>query len=113
MEVEGTTMETVPFANPDARKALQAEVPVLGVASAVAFAAAGSVLGLSLGVSLLARKRWLSVPFQLGLGVLAGCAAVVTWTQRQEEIAAARQLVHHAHEVRDARWLRKNPVAYG
>jgi hypothetical protein len=66
-----------------------------------------------LGLSLLARRRWLPVPFQLGLGVLAGCAAVVTWSQRQEEIAAARQLVHHAHEVRDARWLRKNPVAYG
>jgi len=102
-------METMTFANSAAHKEVQATVPVLGLASAVAFAAAGSVLGLSL----LARRRWLPVPFQLGLGVLAGCAAVVTWSQRQEEIAAARQLVHHAHEVRDARWLRKNPVAYG
>ena len=97
------------FGNPGGHEAMQAEVPVLGVASAFAFAAAGSLLGLSL----LARRRWLPVPFQLGLGILAGCAAVVTWTERQEEIAAARQLVHHAHEVRDARWLRKNPVAYG
>jgi len=108
-KVEGTSMETVPFANPSARKAPQADVPVLGLASAVAFAAAGGLLGFSL----LARRRWLSVPFQLGLGVLAGCAAVVTWSSRQEEMAAARQLVHHANEVRDARWLRKNPVAYG
>jgi len=102
-------METVAFVNPGAGKTRQADVPVLGLASAVAFAAAGSLLG----VSLLVRKRWLSVPFQLGLGVLAGCAAVVTWSSRQEEMAAARQLVHHANEVRDARWLRKNPVAYG
>jgi hypothetical protein len=102
-------MEILTFANPSAPEAAQTEVPVLGLASAVAFAAAGSVLGLSL----LARKRWLPVPFQLGLGVLAGCAAVVTWSQRQEEMAAARQLVQHAHEARDARWLRKNPVAYG
>ena len=44
-KVEGTSMETVPFANPGAGKTGQADVPVLGLASAVAFAAAGSLLG--------------------------------------------------------------------
>jgi hypothetical protein len=45
--------------------------------------------------------------------VLAGCAGVVTWRKRQEEIEAARHLIDHVHEVRDARWLKKHPVAYG
>ena len=90
-------------------RAPQECVPVVGLASAVAFAAAGSLLG----ISLLARKRRLPIPGQLCLGALAGCAAAVTWMKRKEEMEAARHLVRHVHVVRDARWLKKHPVAYG
>lgn len=82
---------------------------VVGLASAVAFAAAGSLLG----YSLFAKKRRFPISGQLCLGVLAGFAGVVTWITRQEEMEAARHLVGHVHNVRDARWLKRNPVAYG
>jgi hypothetical protein len=81
----------------------------LGLASAVAFAAAGSLLG----YSLLSKKRRVPVSGQLLLGVVAGCAGMVTWKKRQQEIDAARHLMEHVHEVRDTRWLKKHPVAYG
>ncbi len=81
----------------------------LGLASAVAFAAAGTLLG----YSLLSKKRRVPVSGQLLLGVLAGCAGMVTWKKRQQEIDAARHLMDHVHEVRDTRWLKKHPVAYG
>jgi 2-keto-4-pentenoate hydratase/2-oxohepta-3-ene-1,7-dioic acid hydratase in catechol pathway len=29
------------------------------------------------------------------------------------QMAVARNLVNHVHEMRDARWLKKHPVAYG
>jgi hypothetical protein len=90
-------------------RAEECDVPLLGLASAMAFAAAGSLLG----YSFFSRKRRLPVSGQICLGVLAGCAGIVTWLKRQEEIEAAHHLVHHVHEVRDARWLKKNPVAYG
>ena len=82
---------------------------LVGLLSAVAFATAGSWLG----YSLFSSKRRLPVAGQLVLGVLAGCAGVLTWKKREAEAEAARHLVHHVHEVQDARWLRKNPVAYG
>lgn len=82
---------------------------MVGLVSAIVFAAAGSLLS----YSLLSRKRRLPVTGQLFLGVLAGCAGAMTWKKRQEEALAARHLLGHMHEVRDARWLRKNPVAYG
>ena len=75
---------------------------------AVVCAAAGSWLGFSLSSS-----AALPVAGQLFLGVLAGCAGVVTWKKRQEELKAAHHLIDHVHEVRDARWLKKHPVAYG
>ena len=87
----------------------QGEVPVLGLASALALAAAGSLLG----YSLLSKKRRLPISGQVCLGVLAGCAGIVTWMKRQDEIDAAHHFAHHVHVVRDARWLKKNPVAYG
>ncbi len=90
------------------RKATQDCVPVIGLASALAFAATGGVLA----YSLLSRKRRLSIPGQLCLGVVAGCAAMVTWQNRQEEAAAAHQLLDRFHDARDARWLKKNPIAY-
>jgi hypothetical protein len=58
-------------------------------------------------------KRRVSIAGQLSLGVMAACAAVVIWSKRQEEASAARHLFTHIHEVRDARWLKKNPIAYG
>jgi high-affinity Fe2+/Pb2+ permease len=82
---------------------------LVGLVSAVAFAAAGTWLG----YSLFSRKRTLPVAGQVLLGALAGCAGVMTWTKREEEAEAARHLAHHVHEVRDVRWIRKNPVAYG
>ena len=78
------------------------------VASTLAFAAAGSLLG----YSFFAPKERRSVSGQVCLGVLVLCAGVVTWQKRQEEAEAARRLVHHVKGARDARWLRKNPVAY-
>jgi hypothetical protein len=94
--------------NADPSDAGQRDV-FLGLASAVAFAAAGSLLG----YSLLSRKRRVPVSGQLLLGVLAGCAGMVTWKKRQQEMDAARHLMDHVHEVRDTRWLKKHPVAYG
>jgi hypothetical protein len=38
---------------------------------------------------------------------------VLVWKRRQEELSAARHLMAHIHEVRDARWLKKHPIAYG
>jgi hypothetical protein len=82
---------------------------VVGLASAVTFAAAGSLLG----YSLLARNRRIPVPVQVLLGLVAGGAGVMTWRKRQEELAAAREFMDHVHDVRDKRWLKKHPVAYG
>jgi hypothetical protein len=82
---------------------------VVGLASAVTFAAAGTLLS----YSLLARRRRIPVPVQLLLGLVAGGAGVMTWRKRQEELAAARQFMDHVHDVRDKRWLKKHPVAYG
>ena len=90
-------------------RADQGEVPVLGLASAIALAAAGSLLG----YSLLSRKRRLPVSGQICLGALAACAGLVTWMKREEELEAAHHFAHHVHVVRDARWLKKHPVAYG
>jgi hypothetical protein len=85
------------------------DVPVMGVASAVVLAAAGSLLG----YSLLARKRRLPASGKVLLGVVAGIAGVGMWVKRQEEVDAARRVMGRVHEVRDARWLKKHPVAYG
>jgi hypothetical protein len=91
-------------------KAPQAEVPVVGLASAVACAAATSLLAWSLFPS---KRRRAPLAGQVSLGVLAACAAVVVWKKREEEANAARHLISHIHEVRDTRWLKKNPIAYG
>jgi hypothetical protein len=108
--VESTTMGTaVVSINGNSSGAEQCEVPLLGLASAIAFGVAGSLLG----YSFFSRKRRLPISGQICLGVLAGCAGVVTWMKREEEMEAAHHVIHHVHEVRDARWLRKNPVAYG
>jgi ABC-type enterobactin transport system permease subunit len=88
----------------------QEDFPVAALASAVALAAASSLLAWSF---LPARKRRVSIAGQISLGVMAACAAVVAWNKRQQEIDAARHLFTHIHEVRDARWLKKHPVAYG
>ena len=85
-------------------------VPVVALASAVACAAAVSLLVWSLIPS---RKRSAFITGQVALGVLAGSAAVVVWNRREEEAAAAHLLMTHIHEVRDTRWLKKHPIAYG
>jgi hypothetical protein len=95
--------------HPNPSRAQEWDVPLLGLASTFALAAAGSLLG----YSLLSRKWRLPISGQICLGALAACAGVVSWMKRQEEMEAAHHLVHHVHEVRDARWLKKNPVAYG
>ena len=79
-------------------------------AEAVAFAAAASLLAWSF---LPSKKRRAPIAGQVSLGVLAACAAVVVWKKREEEADAARHLFTHIHEVRDTRWLKKNPIAYG
>jgi hypothetical protein len=91
-------------------KASQEGVPVVALASAVACAAAASLLAWSLFP---AKKRRTSISGQVSLGVLTACAAVVVWKKREEEASAARHLIKHIHEVRDTRWLKKNPIAYG
>ena len=94
--------------NVGASKTAQCGVPVIALASTVAFAAAGSLLG----YSFFAPKDRRSVAGQLCLGLLVLCAGAVTWQKRQEEAEAARRLLHHVKGARDARWLRKNPIAY-
>jgi hypothetical protein len=89
---------------------LEDSVPVVGLASALTFAAAASLLVWSLFTG---RKNRSSIVGQVSLGVLAAGAAVVVWNQRQQESAAAHHLFTHIHEVRDARWLKKHPIAYG
>ncbi len=93
-----------------AAKATQDDIPVVGLASALTFAAAASLLAWSLFPG---RKQRASIVGQVSLGVLAATAAMVVWNQRQQEAAAAHHLFTHIHEVRDARWLKKNPIAYG
>jgi hypothetical protein len=82
---------------------------MVGLASALTFAAAGTLLG----YSLLAKERRLSISVQLALGLVAGGAGVMTWRKRQEQLAAARNLIDRVNDVWDGRWLKKNPVAYG
>lgn len=82
---------------------------VVGLVSAVACAAAGTWLG----YSLLCRKRRLPIAGQILLGALTGFAGVLTWMKREQEMDAAHHLIDHVHEVRDTRWLKKHPVAYG
>jgi hypothetical protein len=84
-------------------------VPVVALASTLVFAAAGTLLG----YSFVAKKRRMSVPVKLLLGLVAGGAGAVIWTRRQEEMDAARDLMERVHDVRDKRWLKKHPVAYG
>ena len=87
----------------------QSAVPLLVVASTLALAAAGTLLACSLFPT---KKRRLSVSSQVCLGALVACAGALTWKNRQQEVDAARHLVAHVHQARDARWLRKNPIAY-
>ena len=96
-------------ANGDLIQESPCEVPYAGLASAVAFAAAGSLLG----YSLFAKKRRLPVAGQVFLGAVAGCAGAVIWTRREQEWAAARELVEHVNDARDRHWLKRHPVAYG
>ena len=85
------------------------EAPVAALATTLIFAAAGTLLG----YSLFAKNRRISIPVQILLGLVAGGAGVMTWRRRQEELAAARHLMERVHDVRDRRWLKKHPVAYG
>jgi uncharacterized membrane protein YqjE len=98
------TVETSP-SNPP-----QESLPIVALASAFAGAAAASLLAWTF---LPARKRRASIAGQVSLGLLAACAAAIVWQQRQQERNAARHLFSHIHEVRDARWLKKHPIAYG
>lgn len=85
-------------------------IPIVALASSLAFLAAASLLVWSLAPS---RKRNAAITGQVALGVLAGSTAVVVWNKRKEEAAAAHHLMDHIHEVRDTRWLKKHPIAYG
>jgi 3-keto-L-gulonate-6-phosphate decarboxylase len=82
---------------------------MLAVASTLALAAAGTLFACSLFPT---GKRRLSVSSQLCLGALVACAGAWTWKNRQQEVDAARHIVAHVNQARDARWLRKNPIAY-
>ena len=98
------------FALESGPKAAQDDVPVIGLASMFAVTAATSLLGFSM---LPVGKRRLSMSSQLGLGVLAACAAVLVWVEREKEAAAGRRLLAHIDHVRDDRWLRKHPIDFG
>jgi threonine/homoserine efflux transporter RhtA len=87
----------------------QSTVPVVALASTLALAAAGTLLACSLFP---AKKHRLSISSQVFLGALVALAGAVTWKKREEEVAAARHLVDHVNHARDARWLRKHPIAY-
>ena len=100
----------VKFPNAPESESSQDSVPMLALASGLVLAAAGGLLGFSL---LPGRKRRLSTASQAGLGVLLACAGVVLWVERQEEAAAARNLLAYIDEKRDARWLRRNPIDFG
>jgi hypothetical protein len=95
--------------NANAPNPPQSAVPLLALASTFALAAAGTWLVCSLFP---VGKQRLSRSSQLCLGVMVACAGAMTWQNRQEEIAAARHLAAHVNHARDARWLRKNPIAY-
>jgi hypothetical protein len=88
----------------------QDAVPVLALASAATFAGAATLLVASLFPGKKGRASFFG---QVCLGALAAGAAAVVWNKRQEEVSAARHLMTHIHEVRDTRWLKKHPIAYG
>ncbi|MDP9051625.1 MAG: hypothetical protein M3O31_13040 [Acidobacteriota bacterium] len=96
-------------ANPTTSPLAADTLPVAALASVALLAAAGTLLA----CSLFPGKRRSSIPGQLFLGLLSASAAAVIWNQRQQEADAARHLMSHIHEVRDTRWLKKHPIAYG
>jgi hypothetical protein len=85
-------------------------LPLIALASAATLAGTATLLVASLFPG---RNRRASLVGQVCLGALAAGVAAVVWNKRQEEIAAARHLMTHIHEVRDTRWLKKHPIAYG
>lgn len=80
--------------------------------SALAPAAVGAVIGV-LGICLTTKQRRGQSAI---LGGLIGCAlgfgGGVAWCTRNQTSAVARNALKNVQAVRDARWLRKNPVAY-
>jgi hypothetical protein len=108
---KGLIMDTAKeLAEATPSKTAPQDLPVVALASAVALTAATGLLIRSLFPG---GRRRASLAGQVCLGALAACAAAVIWSQRQQEISAARHLITHIHEVRDTRWLKKHPVAYG
>jgi hypothetical protein len=109
-EVENATMVSAERSAQEITPNASQDVPVLALASAVACAAAATLLAWSFFPG---KRRRASISGQVSLGALAACAAFVVWQKRQEEASAARHLITHIHEVRDTRWLKKHPIAYG
>lgn len=85
-------------------------IPLLPLASAIAAAAAGGLLGFSLFSS---GKRRFSAASQIGLGAVLAGAGAMLWVQRADQAAAVGRLLAWAGEKRDARWLERNPIDFG
>jgi hypothetical protein len=98
------------LANVPGSKTSQDGVELVAMASGLVTAAAAGLLGSSL---LSGRKRRLSTVNQAGLGILLACAGAVLWLAREEEAAAARNLLDYIGDKRDERWLRRHPIDFG
>jgi len=76
-----------------------------------------TAVGAIVGVWQASRSRSRVSRYSLALGGLAGSAlgfgCGVAWESKGLAGTAARSAVHKVGSVRDARWLEKNPVAYG
>jgi uncharacterized protein YcfJ len=76
-----------------------------------------AMLGAAVGILASRPNKNQNAGYQTAVGGLVGGAigfcAGVAWESRQVTGAMARHAVSNVNVVRDARWLEKNPVAYG
>ena len=73
--------------------------------------AVGTTLGVLAAYSKSSRKTRRAVLGGL-VGSVVGFGGGVAWASRRVTGAAARRAIGEVNTVRDARWLRKNPIAY-
>jgi hypothetical protein len=103
-----------------ARSAWKTSAEDVNVASAVARMArdswkpgvAGAILGAVAGYLLSERERTKYTVIGSLLGGAIGLSGSMTWSGRRVIGGIASEAMHNINEVRDQRWLDKNPIDY-